>query len=194
MGNKTPRTGMTRNRLRYPIDFSNDVVYGWTINTINSNYWRAPRHYSKEDLIQEAWIKFEQCRRRYANTVDNDKWFMALYKRAFINHLHNLSRVASRSKVVEPFTEIEDDEDLDFIEQIPDPVGNYGSAAASLRNAPVEVKRFLQCLGDDQMVRKLRKPRVRIDGVRESNAEYYSRVLGLDNEVDVLEQLREFLQ
>lgn len=76
-------------------------IEGYTVNTIRNIYPRFAAEYEFEDLLQEAYIKYLACVRAYSGRVTNARWFMALYKRAFNNHLYSLLRRRSRYSFIE---------------------------------------------------------------------------------------------
>lgn len=55
-----------------------------------------PTYLAEEDLIQESHLIFLKLKLRYTE-VDNPRWFMTLYKRAFSNRITDLSNKKSRS-------------------------------------------------------------------------------------------------
>lgn len=60
---------------------------GWSRNWVRQNFWRVDRIFqSPEDALQQCAMVFARCLVHYEGTVDNEAWFMALYKRALANH------------------------------------------------------------------------------------------------------------
>ena len=76
-------------------------IEGYTINLVRRYYPQLAAEHEFEDLLQEAYIKYLVCARRYKGKVDNGAWFMALYKRALSNHLHSLLLRHARYKLLE---------------------------------------------------------------------------------------------
>jgi DNA-directed RNA polymerase specialized sigma24 family protein len=69
----------------------NRAFEGRAINLAKQFYPRLCVDYEIDDLVQEAYIVFLKCKRKYEGTVDNPKWFMSLYNRALTNKLITLS-------------------------------------------------------------------------------------------------------
>lgn len=51
--------------------------------------------------MQEAFVVFLLCQRRYTGHVDNPAWFMALYKTAWRNRLVTLATTTPRYSLLE---------------------------------------------------------------------------------------------
>lgn len=81
---------MAKKKLRFRPTWSPEIE-GYTYNACR-RYWPslAP-WYEWDDLMQEARVIFLLCARRYGTTVDNRKWFMALFKTAWQRRLSDLA-------------------------------------------------------------------------------------------------------
>lgn len=141
---------------------------GWIVNYAKKNYWRVPDHYSLDDLIQEGYVCYCKCNLRYRH-VREQKHFMALVKRTFANHIHDL---ASERTAKPPETLAEPDSpSLIQVE--------YSDAMiyTLLTQLPAELKRLVKILLEDSRnIPMLRSE----DGTRETRNEYLCRLLGID--------------
>jgi DNA-directed RNA polymerase specialized sigma24 family protein len=52
--------------------------------------------YELEDLMQEAYIVFLECVKNYGTTVDNPRWFMALFSLCLANRFNTLYKKRPR--------------------------------------------------------------------------------------------------
>ena len=77
------------------------AIEGYTVNTVRKNFSQLSANYEFEDLMQEAYIKFLKCERKYAGVVNNDRWFMALYKRALQHRIVSLIRRSREYSFIE---------------------------------------------------------------------------------------------
>lgn len=85
--------------------------------------------------MQEGHIVFIRCAARYP-LLDTGKHFMALFKRAWSNHLNDLSVKATRVR------QVSHREPLDWLQRPVEQIGetdNAGMLAAMVRQAPREV-------------------------------------------------------
>lgn len=64
----------------------------WARGFVRDNRWRA-RNYlgSFEDGLQQCAMVFTYCNNLYEQKVDNERWFMALFKTAVKRHFHSLA-------------------------------------------------------------------------------------------------------
>src|ERR1700730_17047043 len=75
---------------------------GWIVYTARQNYWRVMRWYDLSDLIQDGYLAFAKCKARYGHlfsnppTHDERKWFMALVKTTYSNHIYDLAMAKTR--------------------------------------------------------------------------------------------------
>lgn len=72
-------------------------IEGYTVNFINKNLWRFQPDYEFLELVNESYLVFSKVRRNYANITTNPKWFMALYKTALHNRMHDISKSINRN-------------------------------------------------------------------------------------------------
>jgi len=67
------------------------VVEDWTNKFVAKNLWRITRWGAFEDAVQQCAVIFVNCNNLYGSTVDNLRWFMALYKISVRRHFHSLA-------------------------------------------------------------------------------------------------------
>ncbi len=69
----------------------------WLAKTAQQNRWRVQRFMDVDDLIQDGYFVWIRCCRVYPDVVDRPH-MMALFKRAYTNHLHNLAKKRTREE------------------------------------------------------------------------------------------------
>ena len=88
---KSALSKVNRKRVRLPPKWPG-VFENYARNWVNRNYWRVRNVFdSKEDALAGCALTFARCLKYYAETVENDAWFMALYKRALVNDWNTFS-------------------------------------------------------------------------------------------------------
>ena len=156
------------------MQFMDAGVRGWTFNTIKQNYWRVAHYYEFEDLVQDSFIVWKRIVDRYPDVTDA-KHRMALYKTAFRNHIHDLSK--KRTAYVSACL-LEADSDTPLAALREDADGsqdpNVGLLFAQL---PGKLQTLLKRLCDE---RRRYPNRLRLDGTRETINERLCRLAGLD--------------
>lgn len=185
----------------FPADpYFDDGLRGFIINTALKEYWRVSELCDLPDLVQDGVLCYWKCRQRYVTprtdlTASNEerKWFQALVKTTYINHINSLS---SKHKGVSerPASEFdaEGDEGPDVFERNLPPQEELGTLMALLSKAPIELLQLVNILAGDgaaafARVRKGRRT------VRETTNEYYCRLIGVDpTKRDVVEELRAY--
>jgi hypothetical protein len=130
-----------------------------------------PKDYDFDDLIQEGYVVYDRCRRRYAATVENAKHFMRLYQVSFINRVHQVANIRTRrnetdmivvidgveSSLLNHVYDLESDGDFDDVD-----------VQIMLREAPSMIIRVLERHNSTHFCRK--------DGRRETTNEYLCRI------------------
>lgn len=94
------------------------TFHGRTVNIARTFYPKLATDYEMDDLVQEGYIIFLRCKRKYKGTVDNPKWFMSLYSRALTNlYINLLTKVKRYSFIasVEELPEVATEQDDGFI-------------------------------------------------------------------------------
>src|SRR5437879_3859259 len=70
----------------------NGPIAGHAVNMSRKYYPLLAAELEFEDLLQEAWIVFLTCQRRYRGVVDNPAWFMALFSVSLQRRMVDLLR------------------------------------------------------------------------------------------------------
>ncbi len=64
----------------------------WARSWVRRHYWRVRNVLpSEEDALQECAVVFVRCVNKYADTVDEPRWMMALFKTSVANAWNRLS-------------------------------------------------------------------------------------------------------
>lgn len=130
----------------------------WSAKFIKENMWRCDHRLSFQDLMQEAWLIFNHIAQSYPRVIE-EKLFMALFKRASINKMHDRSCHKNRRKD----SEVRTSKDVSefFVGRIGE-VTNAGYLAAILAEAPEELKLAIKLFAEghdlnDQQAEQLRE-------------------------------------
>ncbi len=163
----------------------------WLYKTCHRQFWRVSGWYEFDDLVQDGFMKFYQIRIRYGEVKDPPH-LMALFKVAFINHIHTLA--AKRSYGAEAC----------YMEDAPDAVASWEVASVeeswaplltAIADAPAPVLQLLEKLASSPKLPSLGSVyRRRRDGTRETLNERLCRLIKLDPKVfDLTSMLRQVL-
>jgi hypothetical protein len=143
----------------------------WTRKTARENYWRVAAWISMDDLLQDGELCWAIVRRRYDATPPH---LMALFKRTFINHLHDLAN--SRTLQTElPFAALTD---LAVEEALDSKTCPFAEMLRLVTEAPSRVNNLLEHLLADPSA--LRKAYRRQATAIETTNERLCEVSGLD--------------
>jgi hypothetical protein len=166
-------------------------VKGWASKFIQKNKWRCDGVHDYDDLMQDAYLTFMKVVAAYPRVVE-PKHFMALYKTAMTHEMTDRSRYKRRKDEVTIDVEV-DEYALNLIGDLP----NQGYLNALLSELPPELKQMLSAFTDDEVLAKLqaekRTPR-RPYRVKENLNRQIKRLVGIDNNTDLLKQLRAHLK
>jgi hypothetical protein len=153
---------------------------GWTIQQIRSARWALPRYLGEEDLLGEAFVVFLSVKKRLGSEASQAA-LMAYYKTCFKNVLAGL-RTANSTEAL-PYIDT-DGEEVSFPDQ-PAEECIVGSLGWAVFKPPAEVFAVLKLLATDDGRELLRSPRRRTKkGARETNSQFYSRILGSEKAVE----------
>ena len=177
-----------RERLNFEPEF-NGRIAGWTTNYIHKNFWKFCSDYEFEDLVQEAYIKFLQCRDRYVS-VRESKHFMSLYQTSVKNHFSDLAKKIRTGRQCVVFESEIGDEYLVALSTLAGHLDNDGPRNILIRQAPEEVRRLISSMldGGAEAFRRHKTLRRAKDGeltkrkfsVRETTNEFLCRLLRCD--------------
>lgn len=167
---------------------------GWIVNTAKRNYWRVAGWYDIEDLIQDGYMCFAKCRRKYPRS--GPKQLMALVKVTFINYIHDLSKQRTRqaettlAELVPPGVT-----EAAFLETLLDPIAPEQDVISHIMKAPDEIRRTLELLTSEYGIARWRAQRLRKpDGTRESLNDMVCRLLRVDPKNNLIEGARHWLE
>ena len=147
------------------------------MNTARANYWRVSSWYDLEDLIQDGMECYARCKDRY-QFVANQSHFMSLVKKTYINYIHNLAIKKSRELDM-PISNfiLEDVYPLQAVDEVAGPQPETSTFRVLLGKLPTELKELLFILVNDARdIPYL----TREDRTRETNNEYFNRLIGTD--------------
>src|SRR5690554_2636340 len=89
----------------------------WIRATAYKNYWRVSHWYDLEDLIQDGYMAYCTCAEHYGHLVrkrkpsaEDRRNFMALVKRTFENHIHDLATKRTVTQEL-PISMLQNDDD-----------------------------------------------------------------------------------
>lgn len=171
-----------RERISWRPEWNNDFIK-WSKYFLIRNKWRTDPIHELDDLIQDAYLTFLHLANTYPRVVDEGH-FMALFKQAMKNKMHDRSCHYTRRKntVEAPITT--DDEEV-FSGRMGE-MTNSGFLACLLDEAPDELKTALAMLADgslDETGKRNVKPNVK------------TRVIGAFDTFwrDKINELKEFL-
>lgn len=159
-----------RTRLRWVPEWEGPTQI-WTTSFIKKNQWRCDRIHELKDLEQDAYLIFIKIAERYPR-VSEQKHFMALYRSALSNHIHDMSRYMRRKRLVHEETH---QEATELCVAQPGEVTNAGYLNALLNEAPEELKLALVLMETEP-----EKLRVKLRGQRENLNMKLRRILGVE--------------
>jgi len=119
-------------------------LYKW----IHKNLWKVKNTHTFEDFYQEGYILFIEAVDRYGGTVDNQDWFMSLYKRMLWTWTCDQAVSSSRKNmfILEADTGAVDEDESGFAD-LADKLystENAGLLATMIKQAPAEVAAVLK--------------------------------------------------
>ena len=159
----------------------------WATSFLWKNKWRCDPVNDMDDLLQEAYLTFAHVADTYPRVIE-PKHFMALFKRAMTNKMHDKScRYNRRRGTVE--APISTDVYEVFAGRIGE-VTNGGYLAALLNEAPEELKLVLAMLADGRLDEA--KQRHKLEP-RENLSMRACRLLGLNPDLDPILEIKRLL-
>jgi hypothetical protein len=154
-------------------------VESWTATFAAYNEWRTRPQYDRDDIVQEAYFKFAECREKYP-TVVTLAGFMPVYCTSVINRVHRMANIRTRRKaytITEEFPQAnakaqDEIEMAMLLADAPDPIRQLLERAPNLDPAAKYIRYETLRIVDNGKVKHLR--------VRESTDHYLSRIAGCD--------------
>jgi hypothetical protein len=145
-------------------------VRGWIFKTARENLWRVSGHIELSDLAQDGFLFWHRIVMRYPNVTET-RHRMALFKTAFTNHIHDLSKKKSRLELV---AEADLDIPMDALIDGEDPGADPDIAFIIQQLPPALMRVLMRLLEGDPPYRR------RLDWSRETTNERLCRFAGLD--------------
>jgi DNA-directed RNA polymerase specialized sigma24 family protein len=193
---------------------------GWIVNEARRNYWRVARWYDLADLVQDGYLSYAKCKARYGHLFNNPptkgerKWFMALVQRTFHNHIYDLAMEKTHCpEVTEAWLAEKEEKQAASV-----PANDIADAAAVLLRAPAEIGALIAALARDineGYRRSHLRTRTKVTvaygakgtahasqstrvmkgrkGLRETTGEFYRRIVGAGEGVDLRAWIEENL-
>ena len=113
------------------------AIEGYVVNSIR-RYWPQFAPYMEfDDALQEAVVCFLQLKRKYADKVDNPRWFFTLYRTAWERRLITMVHKLPRYSYLEDLGPLEDP--LCYCD---------GPLAVKLSELPTELSEVLSLLAE----------------------------------------------
>lgn len=193
-------------------------LYGYIQKVARQNAWRVAGH-DASDLVQEALLLYWRCRQKYvgkrppklpddhpARVGGQTKWrylppknpdktarqhFAALFKTALHNRISTLASKYPPQEIVMSDCTTEHQTAKDFLEAALPTEDETATATLLLKNAPRELKQLFAVLVDDVVDLPYRRFGKRGLRKRETNNQYYCRLLGLPASTDIVGMLEE---
>lgn len=175
------------------------AIAGYAHNYCARNYWRVASFMDYEDMIQESYIKYLQCVRKYPRVVE-PQHFMRLFQVALMNHFNTLSNKASEAgdRVDSVQYDPDEGEERSIFDNMVGDVKHNGDLAVAYSQMPQEARQCLLLMLDDDegVFRQRRKKRELRRGLwkRETTNQFWCRIIGADpNKVDLPNVFRKYL-
>lgn len=145
-------------------------VRGWIFKTARENMWRVSSHIELLDLMQDGAVIWLKVCGRYPGVTET-KHRMALFKTAFTNHIHDLSKKRTRLDLV---PEADCDVPLDVMLEREDPTADPDFAFIVKQLPPALARVLSRVITSDSPYR------LHLDHTRETTNERLCRFGGLD--------------
>jgi len=161
-------------------------IQGFAKNYIRKNMWRLRGHVLYEDILSDSYEIYMECFDRYGGIVDTPQWFMALFKRSFINYFHAVSTYATFLDSMGSIDVLmEEDNDLRLTLGVDN---NIGELILKITQAPEDVRKVIEFLLDDSPSHKAFESVWKEQGKKKVDGnEYICRALGYNpRKVDLI--------
>ena len=142
-------------------------MVGWICSTAKKNIWRVPHWYGLDDLIQEGYICYCVCNRKYGHELEL-RHFMALVKVSYINHIHDIANLKTRNSA-----ELMVPTDSPAFSRVEPEASTFFTL---LKQLPSELQELLTILINDAK----EIPMLRDGRNRENTNQYLCRLIGID--------------
>lgn len=161
---------------------------------IRKQLWRIATTCDFDDAMQEAYLVYLRCARKYAYRVDNEAWFMALYKSALSRELVNLANDDTAYREVITLVDPCGD-DATMIDLLAGSEDGEGELAVTLRWAPDEVREVLTLLlnAPTELLRVFTASWAKHGSTERYGSKLLCRVLGRPEDANLLQRVRKYL-
>lgn len=155
-------------------------VKGWAIKFIHTNKWRCDKIHEFDDLLQDAYLTFVKISEKYPR-VSQPQHFMALFKSAVWNQMHDRARYMRRKRLIHEET---NDDPMDLLGGTDH---NAGPLLLSLAEAPEELRQAIILMETEpDLIRGEHTIRENLNGK-------LRRILGLEEQFDFTAMLKNLL-
>jgi hypothetical protein len=163
----------------------------WLYKVCHKQFWRVSGWYEFDDLVQDGFMKFYHVRAHYPKVKDHPH-LMALFKVAFLNHIHLLASRRTNSVEVCFLKDLAAGRLVDSLLPTED---SYALLFTAICNAPKPVLRLLEKIARDPSLPGLSGAyRRRRDGTKETLNARLCRMVKLDpRTIDLPSMLKETL-
>lgn len=155
----------------------------WAKGFIRKNKWRCDHIHDFKDLLQDAYLVFLRIAEKYPRIVDQGA-FMALYRAAMMNHMHDHARYMRRKH------EQHQETPVDVSELYSGRIGdltNDGYLSILIKSAPTDLRSAIICLLENPPSLHRR------NGHRENLNMKLVRIIGCDESIDLTGGIRQLL-
>jgi hypothetical protein len=155
----------------------------WAKRFLWKNRWRCDRIHDTDDLLQDAYLTFLRVANRYPRVMGQGP-FMALFRTAMTNEMHDRARYMRRKREQHQDTSVDAGEITGRIGDL----ANEGYLSLLIETAPQELQLALLCIIQNP-------PELACLPNRHENLNMrLRRVLGYDSNVDLTGELRSLLR
>lgn len=181
----------------------------WLHKIARQHHWRVASYIDLDDLVQDGYLTYHRVVTKYAGTKSRAH-IMALFKRVYYNHLHDLANERSHSVPETLYADIAPDgvceeavwerllsvvdTDLVFYSEAPRPVRELLSAISSDRGRKRLRSRSRVRTTPDSPPTRVRTNRTASIEIRPTLNEKFCSLLGCDpSKIDLVSSLRSYL-
>lgn len=176
---------------------------GWLVQVAKKNYWRVAAHIDLDDLVQDGFVVWHHVQQRYREQGRIHSHIVNTFKRAYRNHLHDLSNARTRAPMELQLLDAESSASEDYevhaprqaVERLAPLEHGAQELLMALKQAPFKVREVLKLFNDPAGLERMRRPyRIRGDGSRETLNERLCRMAGFDaTRVNLVEAVQAYL-
>lgn len=171
--------------------FLDKGLRGWIVRTAQRHYWRVAAWHDLDDVVAEGYLAFAICKARYEKRVENKAHFMALFKRVYISRITDLANKRSRDIPEIAISQIaQEGRELSALEFLGGGISGDAEMMCLLNRAPAEIANLIESMNAGYL--RGRRNRKKRNGTRETNNEFFNRMLGTDG-IDYEQELRSLL-